>query len=268
MPLRFAWALVGLLFAAASSFAAAPAAPAAAAPEKALRALVLPDARPEFFAADPNAAHPGFEREILEGFARAQRMRLEIVSVKNWEELQEALQDGRGDLIAGHFTDTEERRRTIDFTTGVMPTRTVVVMRKPGAPVKTTKELVKRRVGAVKGGAAHHDMLAAGVPASQVDDSPLQDEMLDLLRSGKVNALARALPVAILNTREDPALEIGLFVGPRSQFAWGLRKGDTKLRDALNDHLAMVRRTGAWRRFVVKYFGEAAVDMLKQAESR
>jgi len=28
-----------------------------------------------------------------------------------------------------------------------------------------------------------------------------------------------------------------------------------------------VRRTGAWQKFVVKYFGEAAVDMLKQAES-
>jgi ABC-type amino acid transport substrate-binding protein len=248
-----------------AAFAAATAAPPPA--EQSLRVLVLPDAKPEFFAADPDAPHPGFEREILEGFARSQRLRLEIVSAKNWDELQAALRDGRGDLIAGHFTDTEERRRTIDFTTAVMPTQTVVVTRKPAPPVTTAKELVKRRVGAVKGGAAHHDMLNAGVPPSQVDDSPLQDEMLDLLRSGKVTALARALPVAILNVREDPALEIGLYVGPRSQFAWGLRKGNTKLRNALNEHLVMVRRTGAWQRFVVKYFGEAAVDMLKQAES-
>jgi ABC-type amino acid transport substrate-binding protein len=259
-------AVWALLWAPPYAFAAPAAAPSPA--EKSLRVLVLPDAKPEFFAADANAPHPGFEREILEGFARSQHVRLEIVSAKNWDELQAALRDGRGDLIAGHFTDTEERRRTIDFTTAVMPTQTVVVTRKPGPPVKTTKELVKRRVGAVKGGAAHHDMLNAGVPPGQVDDSPQQDEMLELLRSGKVNALARALPLAILNVREDPALEIGLYVGPRSQFAWGLRKGNTKLRDALNEHLGVVRSTGAWRRFVVKYFGEAAVDMLKQAESR
>lgn len=246
----------------ASIFAAAAPVPA----EKPLRVLVLPDAKPEFFAADPDAAHPGFEREILEGFARSHHMRLEVNVARNWEEVQAALREGRGDLIAGHFTDTEERRKTMDFTTGVLPTQTVVITRKPSPPVTTARELVKRRVGAVKGGAAHLAMIDAGVPRSQIDDTPQQHEMLDLLRAGKVNALARALPLAILNQREDPAIEIGLFVGPRSQFAWGLRKEDTKLRDSLNEHLAVVRRTGAWQRFVVKYFGEAAVDMLKRAE--
>ena len=255
----------GLLFLAsvASAFAAAP---EPAAPP--LRVLVLPDAKVEFFDTHPSPARPGFEREILEGFARAHHRKLEIIGVKNWEELVAALRQRRGDLIAGHFTDTQERRKTLDFTDGVLPTQTVVVTRKPAPRVTTREELVKRRVGAVKGGAALKDMLQAGVPANHIDDSPAQEEMLDLLKSGKVNALARALPLAILNLREDPALEIGLYVGSRSQFAWGLRKGDDTLRVELNEHLALVRSTGAWQRYVVKYFGEAAVDMLKQAESR
>jgi ABC-type amino acid transport substrate-binding protein len=249
-----------------------PAAPGLAAATEAaeppLRVVVIHEANVEFFDASPNPARPGFERELLEGFARAHRRRLEVIGVKNWEEVVTALQQRRGDVCAGHFTDTKERRRILDFTDGVLPTQTVVVTRKPGPPITTKRELVKRRIGAVKGGAALKDMLAAGVPPSQIDDSPGQDEMLDLLRSGKVSGLARSLPVAILNQRGDPALEIGLYVGERSQFAWGLRKGDTALRDALNEHLALARSTGAWKRFVVKYFGEAAIEMLKQAESR
>jgi ABC-type amino acid transport substrate-binding protein len=243
-------------------------APKPAAAVEPVRVLVLPDARPEFFSAEPVTPRPGFEREILEGFAQARHTHLEIVVAKNWDELMSALREKRGDLIAGHFTDTEERRKTMDFTAGVLPSQTVVVTRKPSPPVTTVQELVKRRVGAVKGGAAHHAMLEAGVPESQVDDTPMQDEMVDFLRAGKVNALARALPLAILNVRDDPSLEIGLHVGPRGTFAWAVRKGDTPLRTALNAHLDLVRSTGAWRRFVVKYFGEAAVDMLKAAEGR
>ena len=255
---------------AAAVWSAAAQKPAAAekSREKTFRVLVMPDARPEFFAAEPNPVHPGFEREILEGFVRPRHLKLEVIRVKDWDDLMAALQGGRGDIIAGHFTDTEERRKSIDFTAGVMPTQTVLITRKPGPRVTTQEDLVKRRIGAVKGGASLKAVVAAGAPKANIDDSPTQDEILALLQSGRVSALARALPLAILNTREDPELELGMFVGPRSHFAWGVRKDDAKLRDALNAHLAMVRRTGAWQRFVVKYFGESAVDMIKQAESR
>jgi ABC-type amino acid transport substrate-binding protein len=254
-----------LWLASVSAFGAAKPAPAA---EKTFRVLVMPDARPEFFAAERNPVHPGFEREILEGFVRARKMRLTVIRAENWDDLMAQLRDGRGDIIAGHFTDTEERRKTIDFTHGIMPTQTVLITRKPGPRITTPEDMQKRKIGAVKGGASLKAVLAAGAPRANIDDSANQDGMVELLQSGRVSALARALPLAILNQREDPELELGMFVGARTQFAWGVRKDDTKLRDALNEHLAMVRGTGAWQRFVVKYFGEAAVDMIKQAETR
>ncbi len=67
---------------------------------------------------------------------------------------------------------------------------------------------------------------------------------------------------------QPESLELGLFLGPPSQFAWGVRRDDTALRSALNDHLALARNSGAWRRLVIRYFGDAAVDMLKRAETR
>jgi arginine/ornithine transport system substrate-binding protein len=256
---------LGLCVVSASAFGAAKPEPTA---EKTFRVLVMPDARPEFFAAEANPVHPGFEREILEGYVRARKMHLTVIRAENWDDLMAQLRDGRGDIIAGHFTDTEERRKTIDFTHGIMPTQTVLITRKPGPRITTQEELLKRKIGAVKGGASLKAVVAAGAPKLNIDESATQDKMVELLQSGRVSALARALPLAILNQREDPELELGMFVGARTHFAWGVRKEDTKLRDALNEHLGIVRRTGAWQRFVVKYFGEAAVDMIKQAETR
>jgi membrane-bound lytic murein transglycosylase F len=243
-------------------------APAAEAPKasRALRVLVVPDAgRPDFFAADASA-RPGFEREILEGFARSRQMGFEIVPVATWDEVIAALVEGKGDVIAGHCTDTAERRRHVDFTDGVLPTRTVVVTRRPQPSLLLRKELLERRIGAVKGTAAHEALLGAGVPKSHIDDTLTPENMLERLRDGKVEGVVRGAPLAILSQRDDPALELGMMIGPPSHFAWGVRKGGGDLRRQLNEHLALVRRTGGWNRLVVKYFGSASVEILKRAQ--
>jgi ABC-type amino acid transport substrate-binding protein len=251
--------------------AATPGRPAetapAPAPKAPLRVAVVPEPdRPEFFAVDPKQ-NPGFEREILDGFARAEKVQLEVVTVSKWDALIPQLLEGKADILAGHFTNTDERREHVDFTQGLLPTRTVVITRKPHAPVTTVKQLLALdRIGAVKGSATQEDLLAAGVPRANIDESVTPINMLDLLKSKKVSALARSVPLAVLSQRDDPEIEIGMFVGPGSHFAFGVKKGNTALRDALNAHLDVLHQTGQWNRLVVKYFGPAAVDILKKAQ--
>jgi polar amino acid transport system substrate-binding protein len=238
-------------------------------PREPLRVLIVPDqTRAEFFSAEPSPAAPGFERELLDGFARTRYSHIEAVGTKGWDELVPALEENRGDLIAGHFTITPDRERHVTFTDGVLPTRTVVITRKPDPPITNVEALRKLKIAVVKGSASLESLLAAGVPRAQIDDSSSQETLLELLRSKKVNAVARSAPLAILNQREDADLQIGVFAGPASEFAWAVRRDNTALRDALNEHLKLARRTGAWNRLVVKYFGQSAVDILKQAESR
>ena len=50
-----------------------------------LKVLFFPQDRPEFFSVD--GKEPGFEREILEGFAKAQKLQMEIVAVAKWDAL-------------------------------------------------------------------------------------------------------------------------------------------------------------------------------------
>src|SRR5262245_32877367 len=111
--------------------AAAAAEPAPIVRNGRLRVLVFPEEdRPQFFSVRADTA-PGFEREILDGFARANGLTLEIVAVPRWDALIPFLTEDKGDVIAGHFTDIPSRRTRVGFTAGVLPTRSVVITRKP-----------------------------------------------------------------------------------------------------------------------------------------
>src|SRR6185503_11422245 len=116
-----------------------------------LRVLVMPDAtRPEFYSLKPGS-QPGFDAEMLDGFAKLQRLKLEVVPQKGWDQLIPALLDKRGDLIAGRFTATEGRRKVVLFTSEVFPSRNVVINRKPKKPVLTLEQLKAEKVGTNKG---------------------------------------------------------------------------------------------------------------------
>jgi hypothetical protein len=76
--------------------------------------LTTPEEYPEWFAMREQA-DPGFERELLEGFAKLHRMKLEVVTVPSFDGIIGALIEDRGDLIRG-IIDTPARRRKVAFT--------------------------------------------------------------------------------------------------------------------------------------------------------
>jgi ABC-type amino acid transport substrate-binding protein len=207
----------------------------------------------------------GFDREVLEAFCSLHRLSLEVVPLRNWGDLIPALRQGKGDLIAGRFNVTPARRELIAFTTEVFPSRHVVMTRKPHRVVATIEELREERVGTVKGTSMAEVVAAAGVPASRVDDTIVTGTLPQALRAGKVTAVVLGVENAISAQREDPEIQLGTFVGPPSSLAYGVRKEDTALLAALDEYILNLRRTTTWNRLVVKYFGEAAPEVLRKA---
>src|SRR5882762_4688428 len=56
-----------------------------------LRVVVMPlNPRDEFFAYPPGA-RPGFDREVLDAFARLHRITLEVIPIEGWDNLIPAL---------------------------------------------------------------------------------------------------------------------------------------------------------------------------------
>lgn len=231
----------------------------------ALRVLVNPDVRrPEFFSVRPGT-RPGFDQEVLQGFASLHRLRLEPVVVDGWDALVPALQASKGDVIAGRFTATDTRRKLIAFSSEVFPYRLVVITRTPAPVVRTIAQLRKLRVGSSKGTIMAEMLEAAGV--TDRDDGIPTGGYVEALKTGRVTASVWGVESAIASQREDPALQLGMFLGPPGSLAYGVRKEDTALLAALNSYIEDLRRTQTWSRLVVKYFGERAPEILKKARS-
>jgi polar amino acid transport system substrate-binding protein len=231
-----------------------------------LRVLFVPSQGiSQFFHHD--SARPGLDREILEGFAHLQRLQLEAVPIAGWDELSGALVAGRGDVVAGSYTVTESRLRTIAFTSEVFPTRAVVVTRKPTRVIRTHDELLRERIGTVRGTSMAEALAQAGVPAAKIDDTLPPGGQVAALVSGKVTLVVLGLENAIAEQRADPQLQLGMFLGPEGSLAFGVRKADVELRRALDDYITSLRKSGGWSRLVVKYFGERALDALKGARA-
>jgi lysine/arginine/ornithine transport system substrate-binding protein len=233
----------------------------------ALRVLVVATrGANEFFPVNPDP-QPGFDREVLEGFASLQRVRLEVVPVVGWDTLIPDLQAGKGDVIAGRFTVTEARKKLIAFSSEVFPTRNVVLTRRPHRVVATLEQLREERVGTVRGTSLAEAVAAAGIAKANVDDTIPTGTLPDALKAGQVSAVVLGVENAISAQRTDPALQLGMFLGPPNSLAYGVRRQDAALLAALNGYIENLRRTPTWSRLVVKYFGEMAPEVLKKART-
>lgn len=233
-----------------------------------LRVLaVMNEREPEFLGLKGGIA-TGFDLEILEAFAKSQRLDLKLVPVGAWEALVPALLEQKGDLIAGRFTATAGRAKRVAFTEEVFPTRTVIVTRRPRPPVQSVEALAEEKVGTIRGTSMVESLAAAGFPMAKLDQSLVSGGLSDALRGSKVTAAIWSVEGAMLARRMDPELELGAFVGLSESLAYAVRMEDTELKRALNEHLRTIRRTGDWNRLVVKHFGESAPAILRKAREQ
>lgn len=225
-----------------------------------LRVIAAADEAPETFSftAGPN---PGFDRELVEGFAKLHGLRVEPVKAKAYADRIPLLGRGEGDLIVAIF-DTEDRRKLVDFTLEVMPTHNVAVTLSSRPAVGSVAELAALRVGAIRGTKPADETIEAGVPASALRLFATQEEMTIALRAGTVDAVVLPISELVVISRDAKTLVAGITVGPRGKIAWAVRKQDPALRAALDDYLGNVRRSPSWSRLIVKYFGDQALQVL------
>ncbi len=166
-----------------------------------LRVLVSSDEMPEVFSFKSDGL-PGFERELVEGFTRTRKLELQIISVRNWDQIIPMLVKGQGDLIVG-IVDTEARRKRISFTSEIYPVRHLVVTREPRPAVPSGAELRKLTVAVIPGTTWADAATEAGVPAaSQLPCADLH-EALEAVRKEDATLLA-ALDEYLGALRQSP----------------------------------------------------------------
>jgi membrane-bound lytic murein transglycosylase MltF len=220
------------------------------------------DGAPAFFSFKADGA-PGLEREILEGFCRLQRLNCRMQSAASPLAGLNALGRGEADVTAGALL-SDETLKEIEFSAEVLPSRLVIVNRRPAPPVGKVGELDGTKLGACMRAASNEAIVnAANLGGLSFEDSHTPFGVLSALKSGRLGAAILGVEYAMPARESDPDLQIGTAVGEKMSLAFGLRKSDAQLRSVLNEYIGNLRRTATWNRLILKYFGDSASDILK-----
>jgi ABC-type amino acid transport substrate-binding protein len=236
---------------------------ALAAEEARLRVLVAADEDQEMFSFQPGTP-PGLEREMIEGFVRAHGLRLEVIPVTRFDQIIPNLNARLGDVILG-IVDTEKRRAEVSFTDEVLPTRHVVVGVSNRPQVRSLEQLRIQKVGVVTGSSWADAAVTAGIPATRIMAFPETPAMMTALLAGQVQVAVMGISSFALGRKKNPELRADLFLGAPGRHAWAVRKGDVALRDQLNQHIALLKGSGAWGQLLARYLSPDALALFTSA---
>jgi ABC-type amino acid transport substrate-binding protein len=226
-----------------------------------LRVLVAADEMPEMFSFALDGP-PGLERELVEGFGRVHGLSVQVVPVRDFDQIFPMLLRGEGDLATG-IVETADRRRRVAFTDEIFPVRHLVVTRQPKPAVARVEDLRALRVGVIAGTSWEQATVEAGVPKAKRVSFRDAGALLAGLRAGEVDAVVMALLDYALASKRDAGLEAGVFLGSSLSAAWAVRPGDTALLAALDDYL---RGMGQARHALMfRYLSEEALSLIALA---
>ncbi len=166
-------------------------------------------------------------------------------------ELEAALLDGRGDIVAANVTVTPERLQKVDFSNPTVKNVSEIVVSGPAAePIASVDDLSGREVF-VREGSIYHESLQKlnadlgkrGKAAVKLRFAPanLEDEdLLEMTNAGLVryvvvdDVLARFWASVLPNLKLHP--DVVLRSG--AEIAWAIRKNSPLLKAELNEFLA------------------------------
>jgi arginine/ornithine transport system substrate-binding protein len=209
---------------------------------------------------DTNGELQGFDVDIAKALCAKAKFDCEIVA-QDWDGIIPGLLAKKYDAIIASMSITEERKKSIDFTQKYYQTPARFI-RKQGSGIEISEAGLKGKAVGVQRATIHanyiHQTYGNIVDIKEYDTQ--ENANLDLVagRLDLILADSVVLQEGFLNKPEGKAFE---FVGPELRgkifgdgAGIGIRKEDTKLKDAFNAALKEIRADGTYKKINDKYF--------------
>ncbi|AEX52948.1 periplasmic substrate-binding component of a lysine-arginine-ornithine transporter [Rahnella aquatilis CIP 78.65 = ATCC 33071] len=188
----------------------------------------------------------------------------------SFDGLIAALQARKFDAINSAMNVTDKRRQAIDFTHVIYRVPTKLIAKKDSGLLPATESLKGKHIGVLQGSIQESYAQAHWAPKG-VDIVSYQDQnqvYLDL-SSGRLDGTLVLAPAGQSGFLSRPDGKEYGFVGDAvrddkilgSGIAFGLRKGDTQLKEKLDVAIAKVQKDGVVKALSKKYFGDIDVSV-------
>lgn len=222
------------------------------------------DSNPPFSKVNPDGSYEGFEIKMIEKIAAdlfgTQKYKLQLVPLISSDRIP-SLQEDRVDFVLANFTETEERKKFIDFTAPYFSVNFGVLTKK-GSGINVQSDLIGKTILVEKDstGAAYFEKNGYKVKyCTQILDcyNMLKNDEGDAF--GHDNVVVMAYPVI------DHSVEVKIKnIGKTDFLAIGVKKGNTDMFNFLNNEMIKLSKEG----FFKKIFDEDIVPFYKESAEK
>ena len=205
--------------------------------------------------ADSNGQATGFSVELFSAVARVMDIPIQY-RVSDWNVAWNGLLTGNLAALPA-VARLKERENLVEFTSTHTLGYDCFFERKGELHLSSIEHARGHKIIVMRSDAAHHVLVSRGFSSELVVAETLSEAML-LLASGNYDAVLAPLVQGslILNQRGLTGLEAGPPLKEyRREFAFAVKKGDTKLRDQLEQGLLILKESGEYQRIYDHWLG-------------
>ena len=191
----------------------------------------------------PRAGFPlDLELQYLQRFCQKNDLKLQQVSVRDFDQLIPKLLAGEGDVISANLTITRDRKQQVAFTDSFLQTREYLLMGKNNTALKSGKDLNGREVAIQKGKSYYKTAqgLKKAYPGLKIRLIPNHlstESIYDKLAKGEYDLAIqdKNLLSSALKYRDD--IKISLQASGQRNIAWAVAPSSSILLKQLNGFL-------------------------------
>ncbi|MEU9786991.1 transporter substrate-binding domain-containing protein [Streptomyces phaeochromogenes] len=177
-----------------------------------------------------------------------------------------SLNAGQCDLAAAGMTITDERKKNVDFSDPYFEaTQAVLADKKSG--ISSLADLKGKKVGAQAQTTGEEFAKSKGLDPVSFESS---DALLNGLRTGQVKAVVIDYPVVqgwLKDKANADAFEVADNINTGEEYGVTVKKGNTKLVDAINKALADAKSDGTYKKLYEKWIGPYDEDAASASPS-
>jgi membrane-bound lytic murein transglycosylase F len=213
----------------------------------------------------------GYQYELLQELSKYLDVELEMVITKDITKAYDLLAEGKIDLIAMGLTVTQKRMKVLEFTDPIAMVEQVLVQAKPGnyRSMKTADEieshLIRNQVELadktvyVQKGTVFVDRLKSlaneiAGKITIIEEDKDVEELIAAVASGEIEFTVSDEHIAMINAKYFPNIDVKTPISFPQQIAWAVNKGQTGIRDTINNWLEEFNESLLSRLIYNKYF--------------
>src|SRR5690554_3194637 len=203
----------------------------------------------------------GFEYELLSRFAEHIGVNLEVILIKDMNEVISDLQQMKGDIIAANFTITKKRAEQVSFSESLIASPQVLVQNTSNKIIKSPSEMDGQEVYVRKGSSFYSRLqnlseeIGGNIHIKEVSGNITVEKLIEDVAKGLIPLTVADEHVAKINRAFYSNLHISTPISLEQQMAWAVRKESPNLLIAINKWLEDFKKSADFKVIYLKYYG-------------